>query len=350
MIHRFLDRRFSFLFEYKRDHHLDCIILNNPSNIRYFSDFNSSNAYLLVFGDDIIIITDPRYGLELNDVDGRIIRKVVNNPLDVIKSFFSARTFTVGGDAAFLSSSLLISLKKSKITSKDISEALDDFVSVADDETLSRFNYANSVSHGIEKKLLDLMIPGMREFEMRATISYFIHLAGCEEAFTPIVSFGENSAKIHTEPSDKQLEREMPVLIDYGVKYKGVSTDITRSFWYGKKPTDEYQKVLKIVKKSVKIAESHCKQGKDTSKAYLVAKKFLTENHENAEECLPHSLGHGLGYQVHQHPRISSTKGTKFKSNQIITLEPGIYIPGKFGIRIENDYLITEDGPKILTK
>lgn len=350
MINRFLDRRFSFLFEYKRDHHLDCIILNNQSNIRYFSDFNSSNAYLLVFGDDIIIITDHRYGLELNEADGRIIRKIVNNPIDVIKDFFSSRSFTVGCDTAFLSSSLLSSLKKSKINTVDISESLTDFISVADDETLSRFDYANSVSHGIEKKLLDLMIPGMREFELRATISYFIHLAGCEEAFTPIVSFGENSAKIHTEPSDKQLEREIPVLIDYGVKYKGVSTDITRSFWYGKKPTDEYQKVLKTVKKSIKIAEAHCKPGKDTSKAYLVTKKYLVEKHEIADECLPHSLGHGLGYEVHQHPRISSTKGTKFKFGQIITLEPGIYIPGKFGIRIENDYLITEDGPKILTK
>lgn len=350
MIHRFLDRRFSFLFEYKRDHHLDCIILNHPTNVRYFSDFNSSNAYLLVFGDDIIIITDPRYGLELNDVDGRIIRKVVNNPLDVIKSFFSARTFNVGGDSTFLSSSLSMNLKKGKITQKDISEALDEFVSVADEETLSRFDYANSVTKNIEKKLLDLMIPQMREFELRATISYYIHLAGCEEAFTPIVSFGENSAKIHTEPASKQLEREMPVLIDFGVKYNGVSTDITRSFWYGKKPTDEYQKVLKTVKKSIKLAEAHCKAGKDTSKAYLVTKKYLVEKHDNAEECLPHSLGHGLGYQVHQHPRISSTKGTNFKSNQIITLEPGIYIPGKFGIRIENDYLITEDGPKVLTK
>lgn len=350
MIHRFLDRRFSFLFEYKRDHHLDCIILNSPSNIRYFSDFNSSNAYLLVFGDDIIIITDPRYGLELSDVDGRIIRKVVYNPLDVVKDFFSSRTFTVGGDEAFLSSNLSISLKKSKITSKDISEVLDEFISVADEETLSRFNYANSVTKNIEKKLFDLMIPQMREFELRATVSYFIHLAGCEEAFTPIVSFGENSAKIHTEPTDKQLERESPVLIDFGVKYKGVSTDITRSFWYGKNPSGEYQKILKIVKKSIKIAEEHCKEGKDTSKAYLVTKKYLIEKHENAEECLPHSLGHGLGYQVHQHPRISSTKGTKFKSNQIITLEPGIYIPGKFGIRIENDYLITEDDTKILTK
>lgn len=350
MIHRFLDRRFSFLFEYKRDHHLDCIILNNPSNIRYFSDFNSSNAYLLVFGDDIIIITDPRYGLELNEVDGRIIRKVINNPLDVIKRFFSARSFSVGGDAAFLASSLSISLKKNKITLNDISESLNDFISVADDETLSRFQFASSVSKNIEKKLLDLMIPGMREFEFRATISYFIHLAGCEEAFTPIISFGENSAKIHTEPSDKQLEKDMPVLIDYGVKYKGVSSDITRSFWYGKNPSDEYQKVLKIVKKSIKLAETHCKSGKDTSKAYLATKNFLIEKHENSEECLPHSLGHGLGYEVHQHPRISTVKGMKFKSNQIITLEPGIYIPGKFGIRIENDYLITEDGPKVLTK
>lgn len=350
MINRYLDNRFSFLLNYKRDNMLDCIILANPSNIRYFSDFVSSNACLLAIGDEIMIITDPRYRLELEEVDGRIVRKVVSDPHEILKNFFPHRPVAVGGDSDLPASQIGRSLLRSKSRPIDITEAIDEFISIADDETLSRFEYANKVTKRIEQNIPDLLIPGMREFELRATISYFIHLSGCEEAFTPIVSFGENTAKIHTEPSDRQLEKDSPVLIDFGVKYKGVSTDITRSFWYGKNPTEEYKKVMKIVKKSVKIAEKLCKPGKDTSKAYIAAKEYLESKHDNPEECLPHSLGHGLGYEVHQTPRISSAKGTKFKTGQIITIEPGIYIPGKFGIRIENDWLITEDGPKLLTK
>lgn len=350
MINRFLDQRFKFLFDLKRDNNLDCLILHGESNIRYFTDFVSSNAYLLVFREEILIITDSRYRLELEEVDGRIVRKVAGDPLDVLKRLIDYKPESIGCDDDLIASSLGKTLRRSKIKIVNVSQSVDEFISVADDETMVRFEYANSITKSIEKNLSNLLTPGMREFELRAAISYFIHLSGCEEAFTPIVSFGENSAKIHTEPSEKQLEKESPVLIDFGVKYKGVSTDVTRSFWYGKNPADEYQKVYKIVKKSLKMAVQHCKAGNDTSNAFHAAKNWLLDNHNNPEECLPHSLGHGLGYEVHQHPKITSRSGTKFKANQIITLEPGIYIPGKFGIRIENDYLITKDGTRLLTK
>ncbi len=344
MIHKYLSPRFKFLFDLLHHNDLDLIIVSDRELIRFFADFVSSNAWLAVFRKHIYLVTDPRYYGDVWATDQRLVRKVVKNPSSLVFKQLERANRKAGLDASSLDSSIGRDAIQAGIMTVDISQELENFISVSDKETQKRFSKAAAVTLKIEKQLEKLVQEGIREYSLRAGISYLIHSAGCEEAFTPIVSFGENTARIHTEPTQKKLKREMPVLIDFGVKYKGVSTDITRSFWFGDSPSEEYLNVRKTVKKALKAAENSIKPGVETSVAFEAAMRVLTSNHAEVSECLPHALGHGIGFRVHQNPRMSAQSGQQFKPGQIITLEPGIYIPEKFGVRIENDYIITENG------
>ena len=343
MIYNFLTPRFRFLFDLLHGEELEMIILRDQESIRFFTDFKSSNSFLVVLRKHIYVVTDPRYAGDLWATDHRLVRKIVRDPLALVLQQLERLRGAYGYDSSFPP------VTKEKIhrinpLGHDLTSRIENFISVADKETIKRFSKAAAVTEKIEKQLPRLMKAGIKEYKLRAEISYLIHSAGCEEAFTPIVSFGENTARIHTEPTNKKLKAEMPVLIDFGVKYEGVSTDITRSFWFGETPVADYQNVRKAVKKALKVAESEIANSVECSKPGVSALNTLTALHPEPSECLPHALGHGLGYKVHQFPRISGNSEHVFQTGQIITLEPGIYIPDKFGVRIEHDYLVTEKG------
>ena len=343
MIHNFLTPRFHFLFDLLHGEELEMIILSDQDSIRFFTDFKSSNAFLVVFRKHIYVVTDPRYAGDLWASDHRLVRKIVKDPLALVIQQLERIGGAFGHDSSFPPGAR--EQTRHIITSgRDLTSRIESFISVADKETLKRFSKAASLTEKIEKKLPQFLKEGIKEFKLRAEISYLIHSAGCEEAFTPIVSFGENTARIHTEPTNKKLKAEMPILIDFGVRYQGVSTDITRSFWFGDSPDTEYQNVRKAVKKALKVAENEIANLVECSKPGESALHTLVALHAEPSECLPHALGHGLGYKVHQFPRISGNSGHTFQTGQIITLEPGIYVPDKFGVRIEHDYLVTEKG------
>lgn len=344
MIHKYLSSRFRFLFDLLHQNDLELIVIADKEMIRFFTDLVSSNAWLAVFRKHIYLVTDPRYFGDVWATDHRLVRKVVKHPADLIRKQIERAKQRIGLDAATLNSSIGLEAVRARLKTGDISVDLENFISVSDKETMKRFNRAAAITTKIENRLEKLLRSGIREYTLRAEISYLIHAAGCEEAFTPIVSFGENTARIHTEPTRKKLKSEMPVLIDFGVKYMGVSTDITRSFWYGEYPTEEYQNVRKAVKKALKAAENSIKPSVECSVPADIAMQVLTAGHPESSDCLPHALGHGIGYKVHQIPRISGYSDAVFKQGQIITLEPGIYIPDKFGVRIEHDYIVTDTG------
>lgn len=343
MIHNFLTPRFRFLFDLLHGEELEMIILRDQDSIRFFTDFKSSNSFLVVLRKHIYVVTDPRYAGDLWATDHRLVRKIVKDPLSLVLQQLERLRGACGYDSSFLPGARE-NIHQINLSGHDLTSKIENFISIADKETMKRFSKAASVTEKIEKQIPRLMKEGIREFKLRAEISYLIHSSGCEEAFAPIVGFGENTARIHTEPTNKKLKSEMPVLIDFGVRYKGVSTDITRSFWFGNSPDSEYQNVRKAVKKALKAAESKIANLADCSKPGESALNTLLTLHSEPSECLPHALGHGLGYKVHQFPKISGNSVHVFQTGQIITLEPGIYIPDKFGIRIEHDYLVTEKG------
>ena len=164
-------------------------------------------------------------------------------------------------------------------------------------------------------------------------------------SFEPIVASGENSSKPHAVPTDKKINENDIITIDMGCKVKGYCSDMTRTIFIGE-PTEEQKKVYNLV---LENQEKSLKEMRDGASIKDIT-KIVTSNFELNGYDLVHALGHGVGLEIQEHPFIITSSDNVLKERMVITNEPGIYIPGSFGIRIEDTLLITKDEPEILTK
>ena len=174
-------------------------------------------------------------------------------------------------------------------------------------------------------------------------------LGGQGLAFVTIMAFGKNTANPHHENSNTKLKPEMPVLVDFGCKYKGYCSDITRTFWFGKKPTQEFNRYFEAVFEAYNLASKNIKAGITAKGVDALARNYFDDNFE-ASKYFIHSLGHNLGLDIHEKPILSQKSDDILKENALTTIEPGLYFENKFGIRYEDTFLITKTGSINLTK
>ncbi len=168
-------------------------------------------------------------------------------------------------------------------------------------------------------------------------------------SFDLIVAFGENGALPHHVTSERKLKDNEPILIDFGCVYKGYCSDITRTFFHGT-PGEEFNKVYNIVKKAHDEGLKALKPGLAAKAADKVCRDIISD--EGYGQYFIHSTGHGVGLEIHESPAVSSRADEKslLKKGMAVTVEPGIYLLGKFGVRIEDTALITDDGCEVLTR
>ena len=196
------------------------------------------------------------------------------------------------------------------------------------------------------KKIKKFMKPGIIEIELAGRLDLEIRKLGATNSFATQVSFGSNASMPHYQPAQRKLKKNDTILIDFGAKYKGYCCDITRCFTIGK-VSSFYKRVYDVVSQAQVAAIKTIKPGVKLSDVDAAARKVIAENN------LPvygHGTGHGLGLEVHEDPIVTAKAKEKFQVGQIITIEPGVYIPGKLGIRIEDDVLVTKTNCKILTQ
>ena len=167
-------------------------------------------------------------------------------------------------------------------------------------------------------------------------------------AFDTIMAFGKNTANPHHANSNLKLKNEMPVLVDFGCRYKGYCSDMTRTFWFGKKPSAEFKHYFEAVFEAYTVASKALKEGKGARELDTLARNYFEDNFEAAKYFI-HSLGHNLGLEIHEHPILSQREEGTVKENAITTVEPGLYFKNKFGIRYEDTFLITKTGSINLT-
>ena len=186
----------------------------------------------------------------------------------------------------------------------------------------------------------------MTELELKDIIeNYILEFGGEGTSFDTIVAFSKNSAVPHHKTGSTVLENDMPMLIDMGARYNGYCSDITRTFFFGN-PSKEFISCYDAVLKANITAEQNIKCGTATDVADEFARNFLKE--KGLAEYFTHSLGHGLGLEIHEYPTLSFRKKDILTENMLFTIEPGVYLENKFGIRIEDTVLLTKDGVKRL--
>lgn len=206
----------------------------------------------------------------------------------------------------------------------------------------------------IAAKAFEQLVPtiktGDTEIEVSNRLDNLMRAMGAKgPSFDLIVAFGENGALPHHVTSERKLKDNEPILIDFGCVYKGYCSDITRTFFHGT-PGEEFNKVYNIVKKAHDEGLKALKPGLAAKAADKVCRDIISD--EGYGQYFIHSTGHGVGLEIHESPAVSSRADEKslLKKGMAVTVEPGIYLLGKFGVRIEDTALITDDGCEVLTR
>ncbi len=240
-------------------------------------------------------------------------------------------------------------LQEKKVRVKDVSRDIMELRAVKEPWEIERITMAARITEEALTSALTYLDAGVSESELAGLVYFEMIRRGADGyAFPPIVAFNENSVYPHATPSTSRvLWGHSVVLFDIGAKYEGYSSDMTRTTFFGT-PSQEFKKVaeavLEAMEAALETAGPDVKAGDLDSAARRVLEKY------GYAKYFIHSLGHGLGIDVHEPPRLSQSDETVLRPGMIITIEPGVYIPGKFGVRIEDTVLITERGATRITR
>ena len=204
---------------------------------------------------------------------------------------------------------------------------------------------AAKITKYIFAKVKSSIKPGVSENEISLEIEKLIKKNGLKLSFRTIVASGPNGAKPHAKPTDRKIKRNDIVVVDFGVIYKNCHSDMTRTVIVGKISL-RMRMIYNAVKNAQRIAIRKCRAGIRISEFVKCAHGYIRKR--GFEKYMLHSLGHGLGLKVHQSPKLSEKNRNVLKENSVITIEPGLYVKGRGGVRIEDAVLVTKRGARVL--
>jgi Xaa-Pro aminopeptidase len=330
---------------------LHSMLVTELAHVRYLTGFSGSSGLCLVTLAEQFFITDRRYKSQAPQEVREftiIIAKQNLFPLLAERRLLPTRS-RIGFESQHISVADMKSLKKLLPFRHFIpaTSILESVTAVKDTKEIELLRFAANISDNVFKKLLTLVRPGVRECDIAAEISYWHRKFGAEcDAFDPIVASGERGALPHARASEKKIRVGEMVVLDFGCRYRGYNSDITRTIAMGN-PSSEMKNVYRIVLDAQKKAIEAVRSGVMACSIDAVARKHIRKN--GYGRYFIHSLGHGLGIHVHDPLRVSAISKAVLETGNVVTIEPGIYIPGRGGVRIEDDIVVHDNGCDILT-
>ena len=220
---------------------------------------------------------------------------------------------------------------------------------VKSSEEIQILREATDLAEGVLRDMVPLITEGMLERDLAAMFEYEFKKRGATGAsFGTIALFGAKSSLPHGEPADKALEVGDIVLLDFGCRREGYCSDMTRTYVYGQSPGDWFDEIYAVTLKAQLQSVAAVKAGAICKEVDAIARDIISD--AGFGKYFGHGLGHGVGIEVHEAPRLNKHSETVLEAGMMVTVEPGIYLPGKGGVRIEDLVVVTEDGCDILTK
>ena len=339
----------SDLFENKSK--IDAFVFMGESNRFYFTQFETSFGAVIISPEEKIFITDFRYETEAREKvsDFEIVISTYSQFYDKIKeALVKLGAKTVGYEESMSVAefgALKAALKEFKLKPAD--SLIEAKRAVKTEAELELIKTAQGIAELALKKAISRVKAGMTERELLADIDYEMVVGGADKyAFETIVAFGPNSAQPHHHPGDKKLEKDELIIVDMGAKYKGYCSDMTRTFCLGD-PGEQLERVYEIVREAQEYAIKYIKAGMTCHDADALAREYIKAN--GYGDNFGHGFGHGVGIDIHEEPRVGQGTQTVLVPNMVITAEPGIYIPGLGGVRIEDMLVVKEDGVDDIT-
>lgn len=333
--------------EIRKNFGCDAVLATTSSNTFYLGGYESTNCQILLTDDKNYFFTDMRYFEEAESCIGDRF-EVISGGIEDIRQLCEKLGVKTLGVEQNVSYSEYVSLEKlfSGIKFVAVDDVFKKLRAVKSDRELDLMIKAQSVTDAAFTEILPFIKEGVSEIEVAARLEYIILKNGCELAFDSIVAFGENSSKPHAHRSERKLRIGEFVTMDFGAKYKGYCSDMTRTVALG--AVDERKaRAYNAVLEANKLAAKTAKAGDKCSDVDAVARNYLAKY--GLDKYFTHSLGHSVGVDIHEMPAFSPKCDEILKPGMIITDEPGVYLAGDFGLRIEDMLLITENGARVLT-
>lgn len=355
--------RLSALRKRLKDLPQDTIWILQPENRRYLSGFKAtdtlfteSSGSLFITQKKAVLVTDSRYTLEaeMEAVDFEVItiKKSLVESLPSILSDLGTRH--LGFEEEYVPWEVHRQVMKSmrKVGSRPklspLKGLVEEMREVKDPEEIRALQTSSDLMAGILAVVIPGIHPGRTEAEIAWEIEGLAREGGAESlAFPSIVASGPNSALPHATPTARKIRSGEPITLDVGVRLDGYCCDMTRTLFLGE-PKLEIRKIYGIVRQAQLAALEKVFPGADTTAIDATARDLIRD--EGYGPFFGHSLGHGVGLQAHERPRLGPLKPTKLKEGMVVTIEPGIYVPRKGGVRLEQMVAVTRQGPRILTK
>lgn len=343
--------------------HSDAAWIIQPENRRYLSGFRAEDTHfpessgsLLINENHCLLVTDSRYTLEAEkeavDFDVQTLKQgLIDGFPDLIKRM---ETETLGFEEDYLTWGLHRQLlEKLEAFSPPVglvplNGVVEKMREVKDDLEIKAMEASAELISLILDEVIEGLRPGMTEKEVAWQIEALAREAGAEGlAFPSIVASGPNGALPHAVPTSRKLKSNEPIILDVGVKLDGYCSDMTRTVFLGN-PTSEFKGIYMAVRQAQLAALKEIRPGVDSRHPDAIARQVITD--AGFGDYFIHSLGHGVGLATHERPRLGPLKPVELRKGMVVTVEPGIYIPGKGGVRLEEMVVIEGDGPRLLTK
>lgn len=332
---------------------VDAALISDVNNVRWLTGFAGSTANVIVTPSEAVFISDSRYEEQAREeVHGfsiEILRSPKTYPEMVAEC---ARRLEITGlafeaDHVTFAAASRWAKKMNGIVLTPVEKLLDPLRMIKHPSELEKIRAACGIADACFSHAQRLFQPGVAEYDIAMEIEFYIRRQGAKPAFDVIAVSGPRSARPHGDPSERKLQRGDFLTLDFGACVDGYCSDITRTVVIGE-ASDEQRRVYGAVLEAQLAAIEAMKPGIEAKKVDALARETLAKH--DLAQYFGHGLGHGLGLLVHDVGSMNATSEDVLEAGQVWTVEPGVYIEGFGGVRIEDDVLIGESGAEVLTR
>ena len=336
------------LVELIAERELDQLFVSDLMNVRYLAGFTGTNGACLVGREERIFFTDFRYTERAAQEVGEEWERP-EAERELVPQIAARMSGRVGFEDAKLSVRQLARLEAALGEGVDLVPAgdlVEQLRAVKEPDEIERMAAASELADGVLRWTVERGLAGRTEREVARACEARIRELGAEPSFPPIIAAGENGALPHAEPGEREIGAGELVVFDMGAELDGYCSDGTRTFATGE-PGEEAREVYDVVLAAQLASLAAIRVGASGKEVDAVAREIISEAGHG--DHFGHGLGHGVGLEVHEAPRLATTSEDELREGNAVTVEPGIYLPGRFGVRIEDLVVVAGDGYRNLS-
>jgi Xaa-Pro aminopeptidase len=320
------------------------LLVTTPTNVRYLTGFDSSNVSLVVAPDGAQLFTDFRYAEAARAVPDVEFVETPRETIPYMAEFLAGR---FGFESTHLTYRNYEILRDGGLELVPRLGVVEELRVVKDEDELERIRRAAAITDQAYQRLAQEKFVGRTERELAWRMGELFHELGADApAFDPIVAAGANGSRPHAEPGDNVIEAGTTVVIDAGAALDGYLSDCTRTFATGDLP-DELRRAYDVCLEAQLKGLEAARSGVEARATDAAARELIED--AGFGEKFGHGLGHGVGIDLHEAPRVAASSTETLAANNVVTIEPGIYLEGTGGIRIEDLVIVTDGEPEVLT-